>query len=223
MIIFKKLFLREILVNVNAFNVFFSKSIFFVIIISLFSITIKSDKNLLLNIGNILLWISLMVSVIQNFDQIFTDDYENGWLEQIFLNENTKYIYIFSKCLCLYIINLIPLLIVCPIAFILLDIPIKILPFFYLTLFIVLGSLILLGALSSSLTIGSKLSSIISIILILPLTLPIIIFAILSTDKESYFINYFSNLLFLSGIFLIFLVICPIAIVEGLKILIEEE
>ena len=71
-----------------------------------------------------------MVSVIQNFDQIFTDDYENGWLEQIFLNENTKYIYIFSKCLCLYIINLIPLLIVCPIAFILLDIPIKILPFF---------------------------------------------------------------------------------------------
>ena len=57
MIIFKKLFLREILVNVNAFNVFFSKSIFFVIIISLFSITIKSDKNLLLNIGNILLWI----------------------------------------------------------------------------------------------------------------------------------------------------------------------
>ncbi len=223
MLVFKKFFYREVLLNFGSFNDYFSKCFFFAIIITIFSIGIGADQVILEKIGNTILWVALLLSLIPNFDRIFTEDLNDGWLEQILISKSFFYEYIFAKCFSVYLFTLVPFLVICPIVFFILNIPIIIFPYFFSSFCLVLGSLVMLGALSSSLTIGSKISSIISVILIIPISIPILIFGILSTDKDFIHHNFSSNILLLGGVFLIFLIICPFAICEGLKIAVEEE
>ena len=84
MISIKKQFKKEFLVYSRKSASFVSPIVFFLISISLYPIAISSDPEVLSNLAPGLIWITVLLSTLISFQNIFTEDFEDGSIEILF-------------------------------------------------------------------------------------------------------------------------------------------
>ncbi len=156
---------------------FLNPLMFFVISISLFPIAISPEAQTLSSMAPGIIWVITMLSVLLSLNSLFHYDYDNGVLEQMVISHHSLPLILLAKTLAHWTLSGLPIIILSPFLGMALFINSEGIYILVLTLFIATPCLSLIGSIGASLVVGIKNSGMLLSLLILPLYIPILIFA----------------------------------------------
>ena len=187
---------------------------FFLIVITLFPLLMGPNPELLGKIASGIAWVAALLS----FERLFRDDYLDGSLEQLMLLPVGLPQVALAKVIAHWLLTGLPLILLSPIAAILLSLEAHV--WWALVLTLLLGTPILscLGAIGVALTVGLRKGGTLLSLLILPLFLPVLIFAAAVLEAATINMNYSGQLAIIGAILAITLTFSPFAIAGALRI-----
>lgn len=186
--LFSSLLKREWILVCRQLRSVLSAGVFFLMIISLMPLLVSFDIHLMHLIAPGMIWIAVVLALFLSSEHLFTQDYHDGVVEQWLISHVSLSTIVLAKIAVHWFIIFVAFLILSPIiaAF-----------YFYdwtqwIILIITLGlatpSLFFLCALAAVLTTGLKQSGLLMSIIVLPLTIPVLIFgsiALMNADLLS--------------------------------------
>lgn len=216
MISIKKQFKKEFLVYSRKSASFVSPIVFFLISISLYPIAISSDPEVLSNLAPGLIWITVLLSTLISFQNIFTEDFEDGSIEILLSTNVNLSMIVLVKVLVNWIFSCLPIIFLSIFSIFLLYLPQEGIQSVILSLLVGTPTICLFGALSGALSLGKN--SITGPALMLPLSLPILILGTQSISFSLNELNFYGNILLLIAAFIFLLPIILLASVGALKL-----
>jgi len=191
---------------------------FFLIIITLFPLLMGPNPELLGKIAPGIAWVAALLSALLSFERLFRDDYLDGSLEQLMLLPVGLPQVALAKVIAHWLLTGLPLILLSPVAAILLSL--ETLVWWALVLTLLLGTPILscLGAIGVALTVGLRKGGTLLSLLILPLFLPVLIFAAAVLEAATLNMGYSGQLAIIGAILAITLTFSPFAIAGALRI-----
>jgi heme exporter protein B len=195
--------------------------VFFVIAASLFPLGVGPESALLERIAPGVLWVCALLATMLSLDRMFQEDYDDGSLEVIALGPLPLELVVLAKVLAHWLTTGLPLIIAAPVLAVLLKMSSE--GFAVLMISLVLGTpiLSLIGSVGAALTVGLKRGGVLISLLVLPLYVPVLIFAVGAVEGAIFGLGAQANLLILAGGFLIFLVLTPWASAAALRMALE--
>ncbi|MBT9431608.1 heme exporter protein CcmB [Candidatus Sodalis endolongispinus] len=133
---------------------------FFLIVITLFPLGIGPEPALLRRIAPGIIWVAALLVCLLSLERLFRDDAQDGTLEQL-------------------------LLLPAPLASLLLSLDVATWRALALTLLLGTPTLSLLGVIGVALTLGARRGSVLLSLLLLPLFVPVLIFATAAVDNAA--------------------------------------
>lgn len=174
---FSFLLKRDLIIAFRNRAEFFNPLLFFVMVITLFPLAVGADVNLLARIAPGVIWVAALLSSMLSLDSMFRSDFEDGTLEQLVLSAHPVSILVLAKVFSHWLVTGLPLLLISPLLAMMLGMPNEALGVLLLTILLGTPVLSLIGAIGVALTIGLKKGGIILSLLVLPLYVPVLIFA----------------------------------------------
>ena len=189
------------------------------IIMIFFNISISYvEKNIITELLPLMVWISCLLICVLNLESIFKEDYDDGTLDMFIINNSHMERDIVAKIISHWILSNLPIVIIAPILTIILGLDANTSFVLFVTLIIGTPTMSLIGSIAAALTISLKKNKILVSIIVLPMYIPILIFGTSAVNNSYFNINYNSELIMMTIIFLIFLLVTPIACSKALKI-----
>lgn len=191
---------------------------FFLMVITIFPILMGPNPELLSKIAGGIAWVAALLSALLSFERLFRDDYLDGSLEQLMLLPVGLPQVALAKVAAHWILTGLPLILLSPIAAILLSLETHV--WWALVLTLLLGTPILscLGGIGVALTVGLRKGGTLLSLLILPLFLPVLIFAAAILEAATINMGYSGHLAILGAILAMTLTFSPFAIAGALRI-----
>ena len=216
---FNKFIKKELLIASRSGYDFIMPTIYLLIIITSFNISVSYiSKNLIIELVPLMIWLSCLLVCVLNLESVFREDYEDGTLDYFFTSNSFHESFIIAKIFSHWAFSVFPIVIISPIIAFLLGIDNQTTLILFLSLLIGTPAMSLLGSVISALTLSLKRGKILLSIIVLPLYVPILIFGTSAVNNSFLNMNFYSELILLGIIFLIFLLISPIACLKSLKI-----
>ena len=200
---------------------FLNPLMFFVISISLFPIAISPEAESLSNMAPGIIWVITMLSVLLSLNTLFHYDFDNGVLEQIIISHHSLKLILLAKTLAHWILSGLPIIILSPFLGMALFLDSKSIVILVFTLIIATPCLSLIGSIGASLVVGIKNSGMLLSLLILPLYIPILIFATSAISHAQSNLAFDGQFYFLGCILIISLMVTPFLSALSLKISLE--
>lgn len=150
---------------------------FFLIVITLFPFGVGAAPQLLAQIAPGVVWVAALLAALLVMDRLFRDDWQDGSLEQLMLLPTPLVAVVLVKVVAHWMMSGLPLLIVSPLAALLLGMSLHDAGVLALTLMLGTPTLSFLGAVGVGLTVGLKRGGVLLSLLVLPLAVPLLIFA----------------------------------------------
>ncbi|AHG74067.1 MULTISPECIES: heme exporter protein CcmB [Mannheimia] len=191
---------------------------FFLMVITVFPILMGPNPELLGKIAGGIAWVAALLSALLSFERLFRDDYLDGSLEQLMLLPLGLPQVALAKVIAHWILTGLPLILLSPIAAILLSLETHV--WWALVMTLLLGTPILscLGAIGVALTVGLRKGGTLLSLLILPLFLPVLIFAAAVLEAATLNMGYSGQLAIIGAILAVTLTFSPFAIAGALRI-----
>lgn len=158
---------------------------FFLIVITLFPFGIGPEPQLLARIAPGIIWVAALLASLMAMDRLFRDDFQDGSLEQLMLLPVPLPLVVLAKVTAHWVVTGLPLLLLSPLAALLLGLDFYGWQVMAATLLLGTPTLSFLGAPGVGLTIGLKRGGVLLSLLVLPLTIPLLIFATAAMDAAS--------------------------------------
>lgn len=150
---------------------------FFLIVITLFPLGIGPEPELLARIAPGIIWVAALLSSLLALERLFRDDFLDGSLEQLLLLPTPLPLTVLGKVAVHWMVTGLPLLILSPLVALLLSLDFTTWRAVALTLLLGTPTLSLLGAIGVGLTVGLRRGGVLLSLLVLPLAVPVVIFA----------------------------------------------
>jgi len=151
--------------------------LFFILVITLFPLAIGAVPELLARIAPGIIWVAALLAAMLSLDSIFRSDFEDGSLEQLLLSAHPMPVLVLAKVCAHWLVTGLPLLIMAPILAEMLGMAEEARGVLLLTILMGTPVLSLIGSIGVALTIGLRKGGIILSLLVLPLYVPVLIFA----------------------------------------------
>ncbi len=151
---------------------------FFLIVIVALPLGIGPDLNLLARLGPAFLWIGVLLSTLLALDRLFQADHDDGALDLLTLSGLPLELLVLAKCLAHWLTAVVPLIVAAPLMGLFLNVSPTALGATILTVLVGSPALTMIGAIGAALTVTVRRGSLLLAILIVPLTLPVLIFGI---------------------------------------------
>lgn len=190
---------------------------FFIMVIVLFPLAIGSDRQLLQPLTAGMIWVTALLASTLSLETIFRSDFEDGSIEQFTIANYSLVALVLAKVFAHWLITGVPLILVALLVGVFLSLNDNALLCLFLTLLLGTPILSLIGAIAVALTIGLRGGMLLSL-LILPLYMPVLIFAMLAMNNASDGLSIAAELYFLTGILVLALTLSPIATAAALRI-----
>src|SRR2546421_6509446 len=87
---------------------------FFVIVVSLFPLSLSPDPRLLRSIAPGVVWVAALLASMLSLGRLFSNDYLDGTLEQMLLTPQPLYLIVIGKVLAQWLVSGIPLILISP-------------------------------------------------------------------------------------------------------------
>ena len=158
---------------------------FFLMVITLFSLAIGPDPQLLARLTPGIIWVAALLSSLLALERLFRDDFQDGSLELLMLLPLPLPAVVLAKVMAHWAVTGLPLLILSPLAALLLGMDVYGWKIMALTLLLGTPTLGFLGAPGVGLTVGLKRGGVLLSVLVLPLTIPLLIFAAAAMDAAA--------------------------------------
>ena len=192
--------------------------VFFAIVCTLFPLAIGQDKALLLVVGPGAIWVAALLATLLSLNTLFREDFDDGSLEQLALAEQPLSLLLLAKTTAHWLVAELPLVILAPLLALGFNIPAAGREALFLTLLIGTPALSLLGSVGAALTAGLRRASGLLAVLILPLTVPVLIFGARSADLAVRGQSIEAPLLLLGGISVLALTLTPFATAAAVRV-----
>ncbi len=212
------LFVRDMKLSVRVGGGALMGVLFFLIVVTVFPFAVGPDLNLLARLGPAILWIGALLATLLSLDRLFQADQEDGTLDLLLLGEHPVELLVLVKCAAQWVSTGLPLVIATPVLSLFLNLePIGVAAV-TATLLVGTPALTLIGAIGAALTVILRRGGLLLSILILPLTIPILIFGVSAsvgavTDPAPFSTPFY----FLCAISLLSLIIGPVAAAAALR------
>ena len=200
---------------------FLNPLMFFVISISLFPIAISPESQTLSSIAPGIIWVITMLSVLLSLNSLFHYDHDSGVLEQMVISHHSLPLILLAKTSAHWILSGLPIIVLSPFLGMALFINTEGIYILILTLIIATPCLSLIGSIGASLVVGIKNSGMLLSLLILPLYIPILIFATSAVSQSQSNLPIDGQLYFLGFILILSLLVTPFLSALSLKISME--
>ncbi len=192
--------------------------LFFVLVTSLFPLGIGSDPNLIRAVGPGVIWVAALLAALLSLDGMFRSDFEDGSLEQFMLSAHPVSILVLAKVIAHWLVTGLPLILVSPLLAVLLSLPSEAVGVLLLTQLLGTPFLSLIGAVGVALTVGLRRGGVILSLLVLPLYIPVLIFAADAVQTAAVGIPVTAQLSFLAALLVGALALAPLATAASLRI-----
>ncbi len=192
--------------------------LFFVLVVSLFPLGIGPETGLLKTLAAAVIWIAALLAALLSLDSIFRSDFEDGSLEQFLLSRHPVSLLVLAKVLAHWLVTGLPVILIAPLLGILMFLPGDSMPILVLTLALGTPFLSLVGAIGVALTVGLRRGGVILSLLVLPLYVPVLIFAADAVGTAAAGIPITAQLSFLAALLVLALTLAPLATAAALRI-----
>ena len=191
---------------------------FFLIVISLFPLAIGPEPGLLNRMAPGIIWVAALLSTMLGLDKLFRDDYNDGSLEQLIASSYPLSLTVLAKVAAHWVVTGLPLVLMTPLFALLLNLESSALLATVLTLLLGTPLLSFIGAIGAGLTVGLQKGGILMSLLVLPLYIPVLIFATSAIDTSTMSLDYSGQLAILGAMLVVAIMCAPIAISSALKV-----
>lgn len=192
--------------------------LFFIMVISLFPLGISPEAKILQILAPGVIWVAALLATLLSLDSLFRSDFEDGSLEQMVLSSHSLPWLILAKVTAHWLVTGFPLLLLAPLLGILLFLPQP--AMFTLIMTLALGTpiLSLIGAIGVALTVGLRRGGVLLSLLVLPLYIPVLIFAANAVNVAADGLPVTGQLYFLGALLSLSLTLSPFATAAALRI-----
>ena len=191
---------------------------FFLMVAALFPLAVDPDPKFLGKIAGGVIWVAALLATLLSLDALFKADVEDGSLEQWLASGESLYAMGLGKALVHWCISGLPLIIMSPVLGLMLNLPDEAYVALIASLTVGTPVLSLLGAVGAALTAGVRSGGLLLSLLILPLYIPVLIFAASAVYHASIGMDYNGQLGFLGAILALAMCLTPFAVAAALKI-----
>ncbi|MBA6342302.1 heme exporter protein CcmB [Colwellia sp. MB02u-10] len=192
--------------------------LFFVIVVTLFPLGVGPESSTLSRIAPGIIWVAALLATLLSLDRLFKSDYADGSLEQMLLSPQPIFILVLAKIVAHWLLTGLPLILIAPLLAVLLHLNEHSYGALMLTLLLGTPVLSLLGAIGVALTVGIKKGGVLLSLLVLPLYIPVLIFATSAIDTAAMNLPYNGQLAIIAAIFFASLTLAPFAVSAALKV-----
>ena len=209
---------RELLIAFRRQADIFNPLWFFIIVITLFPLSIGPEPNLLARIASGIVWVAALLSALLSLERLFRDDFQDGALEQLMLMPLPLPVVVISKVIAHWMLTGLPLILISPLLAILLSLDFNSWLAVVATLLVGTPTLSFIGAIGVALTVGLQKGGVLLSLLVLPLYIPILIFATSAIDAASLGMAYKGQLAILGAMLVGSITLTPFAIASALRV-----
>ena len=160
-------------------------AVFFLILVALMPFAIGPDLNLLARIGPAILWVAALLSTLLGLDRLFQSEDDDGALDLMVNARLPLEIIVLVKCAAHWGANILPLIVVSPLFGLMLAMDAKALSLVALSLLAGTPALTMIGAIGAALTVSLRRGGLLMAVLVLPLTIPVLIFGVSAASAAS--------------------------------------
>ncbi|MEW6353011.1 MAG: heme exporter protein CcmB [Pseudomonadota bacterium] len=194
---------------------------FFVIVVTLFPLGIGPEPNLLQTLAPGVIWVAALLAAMLSLESIFHSDFEDGSLEQLLLIPHPLSVTVLAKAAAHWLTTGLPLLFLAPLLAVLLHLPNEAIRVLVLSLVLGTPVLSLIGAIGVALTVGLRRGGVLLSLLVLPLYIPVLIFAAGAVDNAAGGLPVTAHLSILGALLAFTLSLSPWAAAAALRISVE--
>jgi len=196
--------------------------IFFVIVTALFPLALNPEPTLLRSLAPGVIWVAALLAVLIGQDSLFKTDYEDGSLELMLLSPLSLEWIVLLRVFTHWLATGLPLVMLSSLMALLLDYPMHAVGVLVMSLLLGTPVLSFLGAVGAALTVGLRRGGMLLPILVLPLTVPVLIFGAAAAGRAAVGEPAAAPLYFLGAMLVLALTLAPFAITAGLRISLES-
>ena len=196
-------------------------ALFFVLVTVLFPLGLSPQRALLALVAPGLVWVAALLAGLIGQESLFKGDFEDGTLEQLLLSLVPLELVALTRIASHWLVTGLPLVILAPLLGLMLNYPDH--AFGTLALSLALGTFILslLGAVGAALTVGLRQGGMLMPILVLPLTVPVLIFGAQAAAQAARGEDPAAALYLLGALLVLGVTLAPFAIAGALRISLE--
>lgn len=192
--------------------------VFFLTLVAIVPFAIGPDQNLLGRLAPAILWIAALLATLFGLDRLFQADEEEGALDQFLLSETPLELIVLAKCLAHWLTTGLVLSLAAPLFGLMLNLPAGAMLPLVATLLAGTPAVTLIGAVGAAVTVGLRRGGLLMAVLVLPLTVPTLIFGVGAAGAAIVGPQPFgAPFLLLSATSLVALVVCPLAAAAAIR------
>ncbi len=190
--------------------------VFFLALITVVPFAVGPDMPLLARIGPAILWIGALLATLLGLDRIFSADREDGSLDVMMLSATPLELIAAAKGAAHWVATGLPLTVAAPLFGLLLGVEPSALGTMTLTLLMGTPAITFLGLVGAALAVALPRGGLLVAVLILPLTIPVLIFGVAASAGAAS-VPFDTSLKFVAALTLFALVLGPVASAVALR------
>ena len=156
--------------------------LFFLVVVTITPFALGPDLVLLRRVGPAILWIGALLASLLALDRLFAADFEDGSLDLILMGRQPLELVIAAKGLAHWLTTGLPLVIATPVLAVFLNLEPAASGAVMLTLLIGTPALTFIGLIGAALAIALRRGGLLLPVLVLPLTVPVLIFGVAASN-----------------------------------------
>ncbi|CAN7756540.1 heme exporter protein CcmB [Rhizobium sp. LjRoot258] len=175
------LFLRDLKLSVRAGGGALIGILFFLTVVAVIPFGVGPDLNLLSRIGPAIVWIGALLAALLGLDRLFQAERDDGSLDLMLMQETPLLITVIVKCIAHWTATSLPLVIASPLLGLFMNMNERAIGATMLTLLAGSPAITFIGAVGAAVAVALPRGGLLVSILVLPLTIPVLIFGVSAT------------------------------------------
>ncbi len=188
--------------------------LFFLIVVTLVPLAVGPDLAQLRRIGPAMLWLGALLASLLTLDRLFAADQEDGSLDLMLMGRAPLELVVLVKAAAHWITTGLPLVIVTPLLGLFLNLEPGAIAAVALALLIGTPALTCIGLVGAALSVALRRGGLLLPVLVLPLTVPVLIFGVAAASGEA---SSGTAFMILGALTLMSLVLGPFAAAAALR------
>lgn len=212
---------RDLLLAMRRRSDVLTALVFFVMVVSLFPLGVGPEAGMLRKMAAGVLWVAALLASMLSLPRMFAADHLDGTLEQLMLAPQSLTLMVLGKIVAHWMLSGLPLVLIAPVLGLQFDMSAAALGVLMLGLLLGTPVLSMIGAVGAALTLGLRGGGVLVSLLVLPLTIPVLIFGAGAVDAVNSGMDALPNLSLLGAFLLFALVFSPFVAAQALRISME--
>lgn len=190
---------------------------FFVIVVTLFPLAVGPEPGVLERVSSGIVWVAALLAAMLSLDRMFQTDYDDGSLELLLLTPVPLEVLVLAKCLAHWLTTGLPMLLIAPLLGVFMNMQTEAFPVLLASMALGTPVLSLLGGVGAALVLGARRAGTLVALLVLPLTIPLLIFGVSAVEAAVTGQSAKAQLLILGAMLMACLPLAPWATAAALR------